>query len=308
MNNITGESNHIVGFRAGENNTTGESNHFDGYMAGHSNTTGSFNTFIGNGTGRSNGSHSHNLFIGNNAGGGSSADGNTFIGTNCATANVTGYDNVFIGISTGSSNSTGHGNVFVGHDAGDANWTGSNNTLIGEGANVSAMDLNNAGAIGYNAIVSQSNSFVIGGTGANAVKVGIGIAAPASTLHVNGTVGGIGPYLNLSDSRLKTNIAPITHALPGIIQLQPVSYDWKKEAYPQFNFDNKRQIGFLAQELQKIFPEAVTLGADGFYTIAYSELIPVVVQGIKEQQQQIESLKTAIEVLLKEIEAIKKQK
>jgi hypothetical protein len=314
FSNISGEANHFVGYRAGENNTIGSNNHFSGYLAGNNNSTGSFNTFIGNSAGFGNNTASNNVSIGYRAGSSTNADGNTFIGTNCGAGNFTGFNNVFVGISTGSGNSTGHGNVFIGHDAGDENWTGSNNTLIGEGANVSAIDLNNAGAIGYNAIVSQSNSFVIGGTGANAVRVGIGITAPATTLHVNGTVAGIGPYINLSDSRLKTNISPIIDALSGIVQLQPVSYDWKKEAYPQFNFDNKRQIGFLAQELEKIFPEAVTLGADGFYTIAYSQLIPVVVQGIKEQQQQIDSLrseniqlKSVLELLSKEIEAIKKQ-
>ena len=71
---------------------------------------------------------------------------------------------------------------------------------------------------------------------------------------------------------------------------------------------------FLAQELQKVFPEAVTLGADGFYTISYSTLIPVVVQGIKEQQQQVnelkdenQQLKITVDMLVKEMEMLKKQ-
>lgn len=76
----------------------------------------------------------------------------------------------------------------------------------------------------------------------------------------------------------------------------------------QLKFDDKRQIGFLAQELQKIFPEAVTLGSDGFYTISYTTLIPVVVQGMKEQQQQVNELKQTVEMLVKEIEKLKNPK
>jgi hypothetical protein len=330
MNN-TGIENHFTGHRAGRNNTSGSQNHFSGFNAGYSNTTGisnvylghsagynsngSYNVYVGSATGYSATTGSYNTMIGDHSGV-SITEGihNYFSGYNAGFGNTSGSFNAFSGSFAGGNNTTGNFNIIYGHSSGQANVTGSNNILIGPYADVTVDGLINAGAIGYNAKVSQSNSFVIGGTGAEAVRVGIGVTSPAYTLHVNGSVAGVGAYNNISDSRLKTNISSIDNALAGILQLHPVSFDWKKETYPQFHFDDKRQIGFLAQELEKIFPEAVTIGADGFYTIAYSQLVPVVVQGIKEQQQQIENLrsentqlKNLLELLSKEMEAIKKQ-
>jgi carbonic anhydrase/acetyltransferase-like protein (isoleucine patch superfamily) len=346
-NNTTGESNHFSGYRAGTSNTTGSFNYFSGHDAGHSNLEGIANVFVGYAAGYSNATGTENLAMGPLAGFNSNGHKNvffgfrtgfdnttgsynTFVGHQSGLHNTTGADNTFIGISSGLSNTTGSsnyfggynagvmnttgsGNTFGGYSSGSGNTTGSNNTLIGMNADVTSGNLTNAGAIGYNAKVSQSNSFVIGGTGADAVRVGIGITAPVTTLHVNGTVSGIGPYINLSDSRVKTNILPVTNALTGILQLQAVSYDWKKEAYPQFKFDDKRQIGFLAQELEKIFPEAVSRGEDGFYTVSYSSLVPVIIQGMKEQQAQadamkeeIRQLKNTIELLMKKIETNQK--
>lgn len=348
FSNIAGFENHFSGIGAGFSNTTAVQNHFEGFNAGYNTTTGQINTFIGFEAGLNNTFGEQNLYVGHGAGRNANATGNTFIGTAAGTVTTSGFQNTIVGAFAGLSNtsgfynnfsgfqagsantvgayncfagafagvssSTGIGNCFNGYGAGITNTTGSNNTIIGTIADVAISNLTNAGAIGYNARVSQSNSFVIGGTGPDAVSVGIGVTAPAHTLHVNGSVAGVGAYNNISDSRLKTNISPIKNALAGILQLRAVSYDWKKEEYTQFKFDDKRQIGFLAQELEKIFPEAVTLGADGFYTIAYSQLIPVVVQGIKEQQSEIENLKTentqmkaAMEILAKEIEVIKRQ-
>lgn len=329
--NQTGVQNHFSGFRAGRNNVTGSLNHFSGWNAGYSNTTGGSNVYLGFGAGyTSNGSY--NVFVGS-AAGFTTANGsyNTAVGNNAAMFmtdgihndfsgyysgynTTTGSFNAFSGSFSGMNNTTGQFNTIYGFSTGLTNTTGTHNILLGAYADCTAPDLVNAGAIGYNAKVSQNNSIVLGGIGADAVRVGIGVSSPAHTLHVNGSVAGVGAYNNISDSRLKTNISPITNVIAGILQLQPVSYDWKKTEYPQFQFDDKRQIGFLAQDLEKIFPEAVTLGSDGFYTISYSTLIPVVVQAIKEQQQQADDLKkenrqlkTNMEMLQQEIETIKKQ-
>src|SRR5687767_3600343 len=87
----------------------------------------------------------------------------------------------------GNALTSGSGNVFLGYQTAISNTTGSDNTVIGYGADMTD-GLTNAGAIGAFSNVTASNSLVLGGTGANAVNVGIGVTAPNSTLHVNGSI------------------------------------------------------------------------------------------------------------------------
>ena len=65
-------------------------------------------------------------------------------------------------------------------------------------------------------------------------------------------------------------------------------YDWRRAEFPQFELSNKPQVGFLAQEVEKLLPEAVTKDDQGYYAVNYSAVVPVLVEALKEQQQQIE--------------------
>jgi hypothetical protein len=134
---------------------------------------------------------SWNVAYGQSALAGSSANCNynTALGGQ-SNGNITvGAHNVSIGMNTMFSISSGSGNVAVGGAALNNATTGSNNTCIGYLASSSVTTLTNSAAIGYNARVEQNNSMALGGLGADAVKVGIGIMAPLSTLHVVGSVG-----------------------------------------------------------------------------------------------------------------------
>ena len=128
----------------------------------------------------------------------------------------------------------------------------------------------------------------------NGGRVGIGRMAPEHTLDVNGSVAGVGPYLNLSDGRYKQRVMPILNAVERVERLQGVTFDWSPEARPDLAFPEGRQLGLLAQEVESVFPEAVTTAGDGTKSVAYSTLIPVLIQAIKEQQQQIDALKEAL--------------
>ena len=68
---------------------------------------------------------------------------------------------------------------------------------------------------------------------------------------------------------------------------------------------NSRQIGIIAQEVETVFPELVGTGADGYKTFAYDRLGPILIEAIKEQQKEIDSLKSDVSNLKKEIEIIK---
>ena len=70
------------------------------------------------------------------------------------------------------------------------------------------------------------------------------------------------------------------------------------------NFTDKMQMGFIAQDVEKIFPEMVFTDAAGYKSIDYSRLTPVLVETIKEQQQIVENQQKAIDDLLKRVEKL----
>jgi hypothetical protein len=115
----------------------------------------------------------------------------------------------------------------------------------------------------------------------------------------------------LSDARQKENITDITGALATVLGLRGVKYDIKKEfAYDESKIfdeeyiaimekDRKNKIGFLAQEVYSILPEVVVYddSAD-VYGLNYSEIVPILVEAIKEQQAEISSLRIQVNFLL----------
>ena len=127
-------------------------------------------------------------------------------------------------------------------------------------------------------------------------QVGIGTSSPMYTLHVNGSVAGTSAYINLSDERYKKDILPIENALDKVLSLNGVTFNWDKGFNPRVNLDNNNHIGLIAQEVEKIIPQAVSTASDGEKTksVAYSDLVPVLIEAIKEQQKQIEELKKLI--------------
>lgn len=87
-----------------------------------------------------------------------------------------------------------------------------------------------------------------------------------------------------SDARFKQNITPLENALEQVLALQGVAYDFNCAKFPERNFSDSRQIGFIAQELQTVVPELVHTMDDGYLAVDYQKLTPVLVEAIKEQQ------------------------
>ena len=123
-------------------------------------------------------------------------------------------------------------------------------------------------------------------------NVGIGTPSPSYTLHVNGSVAGTSAYNNLSDKRYKKDILPIENALGKILALNGVTFNWDKEA-TDMNLDDNNHIGLLAQDVEEIIPQAVTTGTDENETksVAYTDLVPVLIEAIKELKAEIDLLK-----------------
>lgn len=114
---------------------------------------------------------------------------------------------------------------------------------------------------------------------------------------------------NYSDERAKTNIQTLNGGLNTVLNLRPVSYNWKveentvaavsAERSSSFgpNEESKTQYGFLAQDVEKILPDAVTTDENGNKLINYTAIIPHLVQSVQELQGIVAEQETIIENL-----------
>ncbi len=150
-------------------------------------------------------------------------------------------------------------------------------------------------------------------------NVGIGLTNPAQKLDVAGTIhasnlnGGAtslstdaaGNIIRTpSDARLKDNIATIDDALDKVLQMHGVTYNFIDAK----RFGSSRQMGFLAQDLEQVVPEAVSSGGE-YKSVNYQVLVALLAEAVKEQQKQIaeqkhqnENLKETLELLTKKID------
>jgi hypothetical protein len=120
-----------------------------------------------------------------------------------------------------------------------------------------------------------------------------------------------------SDARLKTNISPITNAIEKVKRLNGVNYDWV-ENIEELGFNPKikyNDAGVLAQEVQKVLPQAVapapfdvsvnpstgeetSKSGEEYLTVKYEKMVPLLIEAIKEQQNEIDELKEMVKKLL----------
>jgi hypothetical protein len=126
-------------------------------------------------------------------------------------------------------------------------------------------------------------------------NVGIGTSAPTVRLQVAGDIIA-NSIAGSSDLRFKTNITPIENPLQKVLQLRGVNFDWNKNAFPDRSFSESKAIGFIAQEVEKVLPEVVQTEktAEGYKAVQYDKVVALLVEAIKEQQKQIDSLKVEL--------------
>jgi len=106
-------------------------------------------------------------------------------------------------------------------------------------------------------------------------------------------------FINFSDKRLKQNIESLDAILPSLMQLKPVTYEYK----PEHNPDGRKRTGFIAQEVQEVFPNVIVTEdfdrdaiteepirtQSDYLSMNYIELIPITIKALQEQQNMIES-------------------
>ena len=131
-------------------------------------------------------------------------------------------------------------------------------------------------------------AFKVSGSGATFIG---GKATVANGLEVTGSIdasGDITAYFS-SDERLKDNLTPIVGALDKINQIGGYEFDWNNNSE-----HSGHDVGVIAQEIEKVLPEVVVERDNGYKAVRYEKIVALLIEAIKQQQLQIDELKSKI--------------
>ncbi|WP_407404839.1 tail fiber domain-containing protein [Chryseobacterium sp.] len=148
----------------------------------------------------------------------------------------------------------------------------------------------------YNQNGTITNQRIVDVTDSNMVtykRIGTINATDVPLLSANGSMQTMALRLD-SDERLKENIKSIDGELA--LKLKPITYTWNAKGKEKGG-NNKLQYGFIAQEVEKIMPDAVFTDKEGYKSVNYLEFIPVLTQKIKDQDETIKKLLERVEKL-----------
>ncbi len=155
-----------------------------------------------------------------------------------------------------------------------------------------------------NASCGGSHRFQLAESGLKVVSGALGVnVTPSST---NGRIDASNDILaySSSDRRWKENIKPIENALSKILKIGGYEFDWKElteEERKTQHGNEGHDVGVIAQEVEEVLPEVVTTRENGFKGVKYDKMVALLIEGMKEQQSQIEELKSEIKKLKGEI-------
>ena len=230
-----------------------------------------------------------------------------------ATPTIGLTNNTISGIALGSN----LGTLTIGTGLSGTSYNGSTGVTItntGVTSNVAGTGISVSGATGAVTITNTGVTSAVAGTGvsvssgtgavtisigqsvatsANAQfnSLGIGMAASATAGRIDATNDIVA--FSSSDIRFKENITPIENALDKISKISGNTYDWKAENKIEHGYEGN-DVGVIAQEIEAVLPQLVQTRENGFKAVKYDKLVALLIQGIKEQQLQIEELKAKI--------------
>jgi hypothetical protein len=121
----------------------------------------------------------------------------------------------------------------------------------------------------------------VGITTGGVVRLTVSTTAITSTLAISAP-----DFNSTSDSRLKENVVSVSDALGKVNRLRGVNFNWKDSG--------KYSMGLIAQEVEEVLPEVVSTASDGHKSVSYQSMVGVLIEAIKEQQKQIDQLKTQL--------------
>ena len=282
----SGYYNSIYGQAAGFNNITGRENSFFGSRAGHNNITGTKNTLIGYKADFDSFTDSLDRAI--------ALGYNALVDChNCAVIGGVGPDTVYLGIGTTSPISK----IQINSDGGSDDMK----ILFSEDDNPGASLFyeGSAGSGTNNKVHIRSEI----GSGDNIMtwklngNVGIGETDPGVALDIVGDIHYTGEIMDVSDIRLKENVMPIKNAMSKIRELNGFIYNLVSE--------NNRSAGVAAQDVYRVLPEAVGSIGKGYLGVDYTQLIPLLIEGYKEQQLIIEDQQEQLDSQQSQIRELK---
>jgi hypothetical protein len=309
-----GTSNTSFGLLAGSNNNSTNNTAFGvNALLNSTNAASSNNVAIGWNAMDNLGSNNtaQSVAVGANAFGSATTNSNSVaVGYNAAQGTTTGIDNTAVGAFALNNNmtgmqstavgrnalqtATGSFNVGIGYGSGANIGAGANNTCIGYQSDVNS-GLSNATAVGNGAVCTVSNTMKFGNVA-------------VTNNYFSNTVNAV-TFTASSDMRYKKNIKPVAESLKLINQLQPVHYyfktpeELKTDQITSVAFagdvNSEKQVGFIAQEVEKIFPEVVHTDNEGYKSIDYAKFSPFLIKAMQEQQVLIEELIKTNEKLTK---------
>jgi hypothetical protein len=321
-NNTSGYFNVFAGIASGQGNISGVYNTYLGWMAGYANTNGQENVFLGAQSGAAITTGDDNVFLGPYAGSAlTSGYGNVFIGPWAGMSETLVNNKLYISNSNADKNNaliygefdakklSVNGSLSIGKinpltkldiEGGNYSVSGASqgDFRIGSGGYSFNIGLANGGGGAGDVrltVKGGTNRMILGGGGIDiltitnaaifpwtdaAIPLGLSTNRWQVVYSVNGTI-------QTSDARLKTNIQEIGYGLETILKLRPVSFTWKNDIL------NVQRLGLIAQDVQKVLGEVVDSGNDSEKTLGinYSEIVPVLIKGMQEQQSQIEAVK-----------------
>jgi hypothetical protein len=217
------------------------------------------------------------------------------VGSIRASTSVISQGSVYVDAATTNSGAVTPGVVFGGTNSGEGiasqRTTGNLNGLDFYTSFANRMAITNTGNVG---IGTNTPAYKLSVAGVIAPTIDNTYSLGGSTTNRWTVVYATNGAISTSDRRLKTNIKPLNYGLKEVLALQPVSYNWKDKSQPQ------NKIGLIAQDVKKLVPEVV-VGNEAKEKLGmnYAELIPVLINAIKEQQKEIDSLKKAVQKLQK---------
>ena len=203
---------------------------------------------------------------------------------------ASGYASTSMGYNTTAS---GYTSTSMGY-----NTTASGNFSTAMGYYTTASDFASLSIGTYNlvnSVVTTGGSATSFDTDNAALVIGNGTASNAKSdafvVYFNGDATLSGDLTINSDERLKDNIQPLGSTLNKLHQIEAKTYSFKKDE------EHTPKIGVLAQEVQAVFPELVTEGADGTLSVNYQGLVPVLINAINEQDAKIAALEEMVRFL-----------
>jgi len=311
--NLKGNFNTANGFEALFSNTSGNNNTAIGQGALLHNTTGSGNTGLGDGADVGSGalqnataigqcafvSASNSLVLGSAVGVGLCGLANTNVGIGTPAPafplQVERADFTSTGVQTRTINDSSTSNALAVFSA-VASVASVNVEMLADGLGTSP--LGRTGGV-FGTFSDHPIGFITNNTERMRIavdgNVGIGTTSPSFLLTVNGSAAkpGGGSWTTLSDRRLKTLDGTFNSGLSQILKINPVRYRYKEGNAMEVH-DRDEHIGLVAQDVQKVIPEAVTENNQGYLLVNNDPIIWSMLNAIKQQQQEIAALRAQL--------------